>query len=596
VSAVRFAADSRQVPMLDSDTRVRSDLLIRLILVLGFLLQAPLYFARPSLLLDEARVALNIGARSWWQLTQPLDYDQTAPLLFLWFGKAASVVGGVNEYTLRLLPFIAGASLPLLVYVVGRRVLDARLGILGAALTALSPLVLQYVRQVKPYTLDGAVALGIVWLTLNWADRPHQGGATWRGALAAVLSVWLSTTAVFVLASAAVVLWCVLPRYGPCRTRLIRVGAACAASFATAYLWIYRPAARNWYMQQFWEGSVLSVWRPGVAGRAWQGIRELFFQTFVGGSTEPPLAPANDMLVNGVTAALLVLAGIGVAVLWRRRGTVVTGLLVGPLIAALGASLAGFYPTAARVMLFGVPSLILVAAAGVIAFSDRLSRRFRPIGVAALCVPLIALPLPLDLRLVLHPRAFEDVRSAVAELERQRIAGEPVYVFAAALPAWTFYTTDWTAPDRERLARMAAIGSSGGAGFENAPPRGRAIRLGEAEGMVFPWAGGTEIVGVHHGAQWRSGVGLVQANPDTNWTILEAERVRAAARGAGSVWALIAHSFGLERYLLPAAEQCVDVVYKREAVLLIRLVHPELPCRNLPREAFMPPDLSTATR
>jgi hypothetical protein len=50
----------------------------------GVVLPAILYFARPSLLLDEVRLALNIGARSWIGLTRPLDYDQTAPLLFLW--------------------------------------------------------------------------------------------------------------------------------------------------------------------------------------------------------------------------------------------------------------------------------------------------------------------------------------------------------------------------------------------------------------------------------------------------------------------------------------------------------------------------------
>jgi 4-amino-4-deoxy-L-arabinose transferase-like glycosyltransferase len=590
VSAVRVAGDSRQVPMLDSDTRVRSDLLIRLILVLGFLLQAPLYFAKPSLLLDEARIALNIGARSWWQLTQPLDYDQTAPLLFLWFGKAASVVGGVNEYTLRLLPFIAGASLPLLVYVVGRRVLDARLGMLGAALTALSPLVLQYVRQVKPYTVDGAVALGIVWLTLNWADRPHQGGATRRGALAAVLSVWLSTTAVFVLASAAVVLWYALPRSGPSRARLIGLATACAASTAAAYLWIYHPAAQNGYMQQFWESSVLSVWRPGAAARAWQGTRELFFQTFVGGSTEPPLPPDNDLLVNGLTCGLLLLSAIGIRAMWRRRGFVPVGLVVGPVIAAYTASLVGFYPVAARVMLFALPSLILAVAAGAIALAGRITGRLRRLAKVAICVPLLLLPLPLVSNLLLHPRAFEDVRSAVDELERQRYPAEPVYVFAAALPAWTFYTTDWRSPDSQRLARMAALGSSGGAAFENAPPRVRAIRPGEEESLVYPWSGATEIIGLYHGAQWRSGIGLVQASPDTNWTTHEAERIRSATRDRGSAWMLIAHSFGLERYLVTAVGECVDKVYRREAVLLVRFARPPLPCRNVAAEALIAPD------
>lgn len=82
-------------------------------LTVGIALRAPLYLANPSLLLDEARVALNVASRSFAGLAQPLDYDQTAPVLFLWMAKAATLLGGVNEYSMRVLPFVAGNPPPL---------------------------------------------------------------------------------------------------------------------------------------------------------------------------------------------------------------------------------------------------------------------------------------------------------------------------------------------------------------------------------------------------------------------------------------------------------------------------------------------------
>jgi 4-amino-4-deoxy-L-arabinose transferase-like glycosyltransferase len=98
-------------------TRSSSERLLRRLLVvalgLGIALRAPLYLANPSLLLDEARVALNVASRSFAGLAQPLDYDQTAPVLFLWIAKAATLLGGVNEYSMRALPFVAGNPPPL---------------------------------------------------------------------------------------------------------------------------------------------------------------------------------------------------------------------------------------------------------------------------------------------------------------------------------------------------------------------------------------------------------------------------------------------------------------------------------------------------
>src|SRR5207249_1781877 len=104
---------------------------------------------------------------------------------------------------------------------------------------------------------------------------------------------------------------------------------------------------------------------------------------------------------------------------------------------------------------------------------------------------------PLDIALVAHPTAFENVRPLVREFERQSAVGEPIYVFAASLPAWVFYTTDWTAPDTARLTRMARLGSSGGPAFENAAPRGRAIRS-EGDSLIYSFRSGGEIVGLFH--------------------------------------------------------------------------------------------------
>ena len=543
-------------------------LALAVVLAVGLLLPAVLYFARPSLLLDEVRLALNIGARSWIGLTHPLDYDQTAPLLFLWAEKLATVLGGVNEYALRALPFAAAAALPPLVWLVGRRLMGGPGAVMAAALIALSPLVLQYGRQVKPYTLDAVAGLALLWMALNWLDAPQEWRHARRLLVAGVVAPWLSTTSAFVLAGLLAVVATAPSGRRPPGRMLALVGLAWAASFVLAYVWIYRPAAEDPYMGQFWHASLLSIGEPGFLARLWQGTRELFWQTFIGGTTEPGAPPLLDELANPAALALVALWSFGLVRMAPGPGRRRALLVVAPLGAAFLASCIGKYPIAARTMIFAAPPLVLGVSAGWLALVRGMAPSLRRLVAVMTAASLIGPPLPLDTLLLLRPRVFEDVQDAVQEYAHRRAPGEPIYVFAPALPAWTFYTTDWGRPDHARLARMARLASSGGPAFENAPPRSHAIGM-EGDSLSYPLGDAREIIGLYHGAQGRSGAPLAQYAPDTNWTTNEARRIRNAA--TPSVWLLTIRTLGLERYLYTATGLCLDRLYERDGFALARL-------------------------
>lgn len=554
-------------PVQPRDRRLDLRLALAAAFAVGLLLPAVLYFARPSLLLDEVRLALNIGARSWIGLTRPLDYDQTAPLLFLWAEKLATVLGGVNEYALRALPFAAAVALPPLVWLVGRRLVGASGAVMAAAITAVCPLVLQYARQVKPYTVDAVVALVLLWLGLNWLDAPGETRHSRRLAVAGTVVPWVSIPGVFAFAAALTTAATMPQPRRPSNRLLLLVAVAWGVSLALAYLWIYRPAADDPYMHEFWRASLLSIGSPGFFARLWQGIREVFWQTFVGGTTEPGAAPLLDELADPGAAALLAVWVFGVsraAPGGHRRWA----LVVGPVVVALAASCAGKYPVAARTMLFAVPALALGVAAAWLAVVRGLAPRLQQVVGLLTGACLLGPPLVLDSQLVIHRLAFEDVRDAVREYAHRRAAGESIYVFAAALPAWTFYTTDWRRPDQHRLARMARLGSFGGPAFENAPPRRRAIGM-EGDSLSYPLGDAREIIGLYHGAQDRSGALLAQYAPDTNWTTNEARRIRNAA--TPSVWLVTTGALGLERYLYAATDLCLDRLYERNGFALARL-------------------------
>jgi hypothetical protein len=474
----------------------------------------------------------------------------------------------VNEYALRALPFAAAAALPLLVWLVGRRLLGEGGAVMAAAITAICPLVLQYARQVKPYTVDAVVALVLLWLGLNWLDAPAEGRHARRLGAAGIVVPWISIPGVFALVAVLAAAVTMPPPRRPSTRLLLLLATVWGASLALAYLWIYRPAADDVYMQQFWQASLLSLGSPGFFARLWQGIRELFWQTFVGGTTEPGAARLLDELADPGAVALLGVWLFGISRTAADVGHRRWALVVGPLAVALVASCVGKYPIAARTMLFVVPALALGAAAGWLAVVGGVAPRLRPAVALLTGACLLGPPLVLDRYLVMNRLAFEDVSDAVQEYGQRHAPGESIYVFAAALPAWTFYTTDWRNPDQARLARMARLGSSGGAAFENAPPRAHAIGM-EGDSLSYPLGDAREILGLYHGAQGRSGAPLAQYAADTNWTTNEARRIRDAA--TPSVWLLTIRTLGLERYLYAATGLCLDRLDERDGFALARL-------------------------
>jgi hypothetical protein len=97
------------------------------------------------------------------------------------------------------------------------------------------------------------------------------------------------------------------------------------------------------------------------------------------------------------------------------------------------------------------------------------------------------------------------------------------------VPAWTFYTTDWTSPDDARLHWLSRRTASGGPAFENAPTRGRAVR-DEGGDLVYTYRGRTELIGLASGMEWGPWGRVARDRPDPGWAENEAARIRGAAR------------------------------------------------------------------
>jgi hypothetical protein len=143
-----------------------------------------------------------------------------------------------------------------------------------------------------------------------------------------------------------------------------------------------------------------------------------------------------------LAGALAVPAGVCVLVaLWStwRRDRRSAMLLAAPLVVALGGSAAQLYPFKERLVLFLIPSLLLLTAIGFteLARELRSARRFALAAAAA-----TTLVLALDARaLRAAPPVYrrEEITPAIAYLEEHRRAADALYVYYGAVPAFQFY-------------------------------------------------------------------------------------------------------------------------------------------------------------
>jgi hypothetical protein len=152
------------------------------LLLLGTAVRLRQYAGARSLWLDEAFLAESLTTRGPVELvSEPLAYSQSAPLGWLLAVRSVVAVAGTSEQALRLVPLLCGlAALPL-AWLLARRLLPA--GAESAAvpvvvaLVALSPPLIGYSNELKPYSADVAAVLLVVVLGLRAVDA--RGRRLW---------------------------------------------------------------------------------------------------------------------------------------------------------------------------------------------------------------------------------------------------------------------------------------------------------------------------------------------------------------------------------------------------------------------------------
>lgn len=518
-------------------------------IVVGVVLRIWVLTQRGSLGLDEASLALNVLGRDFGGLARPLDWGQAAPAGFLWLEKGLTTVLGPAEWVLRLWPAVAGAGTLVVVWIAGRRLVRPCAAALTVTVLAFSLLALRYSAEAKPYASDAFVAVALVGFALQVLDEPASLRRWMLLGVAGTIGVLISLPSAFVLAAIGAALvrdaW---RQRAAVRTVAFGTGALWLATFGVLWLLVIQESSGGEYLREYWAPVMLDRRASDFSAR------------MIGAVASTVATPVQWIGSVPLALGLVALWFVGVVLVVRRDWRI--GLLAaGPFAVAALASIAGVYPLSDRLAYFAAPLALLVAAEPVGQLITGLVAHLKgAVATSALAYAaaiLLAAGVGMDgAQIIRAPGSLEPTRALFAGVKASAdSSGAGVYVFARAVPAWAYATTDWASTNRERVsAFLEAAGSTDSPGHENFARVG-GVTDGEGEGLVtraeHALRNGRsafvalEFVGLGTGVRYRIAGPTSIDGPSLGWAEEEARRVSMIVDGtfAGTAWVVASHFF-----------------------------------------------------
>ena len=416
------------------------DFWIMVVTVIAIVLRCIHYFGRSSMWLDELASAFNISERSFYQLaTETLNFNQVAPLGFLWLQKLSTVIFGVNDHAFRFFPFVLSLIAIGLFLAICKNFLKG-IPLLGAyTLFGLSVAMVFYGGESKQYSGDVTTALFLVWSGLRLIRGKVKLSLVWIIALAGSLLIFCSMPSVVI--APFVLLW-VLVRMIKGHTELPRMHFAIVAiswAFACLLLTYYAKFIISTDTQQ----AMSDYWSRGFAPISSAGDFIQWIVMKIQKELSFSLAwLAADIIpqLGYIAWAIFILSIPGTIFLLKQHGTLAT-VLLSPIIIALSLSIMRLLPFDGRVSIYATWPLLITGMAGVVALKQWAPKIFLP-GISTAIALLVSLPIGLLLVAAppLHPPYNgQSAQPVLKELRKQMQPDDILYVYFKSKYAIRFY-------------------------------------------------------------------------------------------------------------------------------------------------------------
>lgn len=332
------------------------------------------FFNNRSFFIDELFLSVNLIKMNYWQLaTLPFEYEQKAPLGYLWVSRTFVLLLGNHEQALRLFSLLCGLAALFLFVPVARYFLKSWGAVVAVGILALSTAAVYHSVEAKQYSVELLATVLCLYWYIHYKDAATFKSLVIWGVLGGAL-VWFAFPTIFVLAGicAAICLPAAMQRDWlrvalcliPCTIWLV--------SFGLQYHFFISKYHDSGWLTDFFKvryDAYLPIMQP-LAAIKWLGTKFYLFLVHPLGLLVNTNDESNNNLnhlglrhISKLSWLFRLLIVLGAYFLFRKNKWYFLVLFT-PVALALLASSASQYPFHERFMLFLAPPIILALAYG----------------------------------------------------------------------------------------------------------------------------------------------------------------------------------------------------------------------------------------
>ena len=409
------------------------DVMIFFTISFGVFLAVAQYASNRSLWLDEIFVAMNIISRNPFQLLQPLDYYQVAPILFLQVEKLFSVLIPDTDLAVRTFPLMAFLASLYLVYRILATIHVNKYAVLvGLALFTFNSPLIYYASEAKQYMID-VLGASLIYFLLLKDYKNDQSKFAYLGIVGTVF-IFLTNVAAIILFTAGVFLvFQHNVKDSKVKLSLMKIFGAWSIVFGIYYfffIWHHPttgPMLNYWsQMDAFAPANIFSREFYNFILNKWASVRGRLFQ----------FGPVGETLLN-------ILGAIGILSLLLRRKVGYLVLICLPVFLHLLLSGLKMYPLDVRLILYLSPSFVMLFSFGLkelieLLFADLKIERIRFLSFA----------IPVWFATLFYSSGFywesfpfkkDDTKQSIIYLRENWQPGDKVYLLPAAILMYNYY-------------------------------------------------------------------------------------------------------------------------------------------------------------
>ncbi|TDI81608.1 MAG: hypothetical protein E2O83_00725 [Bacteroidetes bacterium] len=406
--------------------------IIYLFIFIGIFLAIYQFFYNRSLWLDEAMLSLNIVNSSFLELLEPLNYKQAAPIGFLWAEKFFTWIFGNNDWALRIYPLI---SFLLSIYIIYRLFFklssNKYISLLAIGLYSIESIFIRYATEVKQYQIDVLLFSLILYATIS--TKFYNKRAIFLYTLLTVVSIWISNISILAIIVAGLYLL-VKKVYIDKIYNVFIVFIAWLISFGAYYYYFIYDHPLKPFMMNYWKEHFLPLNHSG--NEALDFLRIHFQDIYY-----------KWLLLENFWVAAIWISVLGIVYLVLLKKFKLLYFLLFPILLHLILSAFKLYPFEGRLILYLMPSLLLILFYGLFAILEKVNIMLKILSTRkfnrSIQIPLVILVIPiifvLSKTLENFPIERQNIKSSLSFIEKNIKDKEPIYIYFASKYAFAFY-------------------------------------------------------------------------------------------------------------------------------------------------------------